>query len=209
MSLDWRDLPRYVAACAISICATAANAEGEHFHFSVESGGLIEGSSSITPADPDLCGTDLGWIETVSSRTDAKVEESFLPGGDRIRVRKGGRTDTVRIGSAAPTAPHSGVMTTDYRGCVTPSGMLLLSLQVNAIIETGDCERKFSVTYDEAALPIKWRFAESDLAKFTVESDRGEAILSRLRLPIEPYFSSELHKAFRIEVRLESKGATQ
>ena len=198
-----------IALFVILLGAPLANAAEQRLGFSVEPEKLIEGRASVAPVEPTLCGSELGWIETVSSRMDAKAEAFFLPGGDRIKVRRGDNVDLISIGQAAPTEPYAGVMTADYKLCVIPSGVFLVELQMDVAIQLDEGERDFSVAYAGAPLFVDRWFDDASLAKLTVASDRGEAVVSRLRLSDELRFSPEAKKASRILLRLETKGATQ
>ncbi|MBK0400565.1 hypothetical protein H0I76_15305 [Limibaculum sp. M0105] len=219
MAPRWRYLrARLAAACAVFIGATSVHAAEARFDYTVERvrGVANVGSTSTELVDPELCGDVVGWIETVTSQIEARADVRRLPWQNPIRVRKGIILENFHetpkrygtsIGKVVGRIPA--IMMVEYRGCVVPSGKVLLSLKAHVTVDADDGPQRFVVTYDGPPMPIEPPAYKIDPANFRVETDLGDPVVSHVSLPSSVSFSADLHQEFQITLRLQNQGATQ
>lgn len=201
--------PRYFASCMICLLAANAYAEEGRFYYEVKTGSVIEGSTSIDPVDPEICGADLGWIETVTAQTEAEVTKFLLPPGRYVRLRKGADVQTIDLGEAGPTLDLSGTISVTFKRCIVPSGGLLLSFDTRVEIGSGEGQKNFDIVHDYTGNPVEWQSSTVDLTDLGAETDRNNAVVSKLWLRESRSRGGSPHSSIRVNLTIHYQGATQ
>jgi hypothetical protein len=218
MTPRWRHLQsRLAAVCAVCLCATSASAAGE-FDYSVEPIEDVEatGTTVIEAIDPELCGSDLGWIERLEREFEARTAIMLSPVQDRVKMRKGLQLDYVTPGLDGTIVSRTTRIPTtvmvQYTGCMTPTGIMLLSFRAQVDIAAHDAPQRFVVTYEGPPLVVEDQFSpwssSSKPRNFKVETDLGDTVVYGLNLR-RWLLSAERIKDFSISLRLKSRDGSE